>query len=349
MRITKMKILGSFVIILIMLLPLQAIGSYEEVDVTFSHQNNILTGSVIIPKKKGPFPVVIFVHGDGAMPYDAHGYYRYLWKSLAEKGIASFAWNKPGVGDSTGDWERQSMNDRADEVIAAIDFLKGLDEIQPNKIGLIGYSQAGWVLPLVASKSVPLKLMVIVSGAINWMEQGNYLIKTRMKREGLAPKEISEAIKANVDIAKLFSPELSYEEYIHLHNDRYRGALKRVNPPMSESRFRFAKLNWRYDARALLRYIDCPTLAIFGEKDQNIDISNSIQVYQAEFMKSGNDDLEVRVYSSAQHGILRDKSFGDISPGLWFMIKLEFLGKEAFAESYLEYVSEWIYEKLKRI
>ena len=159
--------------------------SYEEVALNFSHNSNHLSGSLMLPKNGDkPSYVVVFVHGDGAMPYDAYGYYRPLWQALAEKGIASFSWNKAGVNTSTGKWQNQSMDDRADEVIAAIEMLKYHKDIIFNKIGVIGYSQAGWVLPLVAKKSNYPDFMVIVSGAINWMEQSEYSTKIRLTKEG---------------------------------------------------------------------------------------------------------------------------------------------------------------------
>jgi len=81
-------------------------ASYREKLVEFDNSGDTVTGVMVLPKKQsGPFPVAVFVHGDGALPYDAHGYYRYLWKELAGKGIASFSWNKPGINGSAGNWE----------------------------------------------------------------------------------------------------------------------------------------------------------------------------------------------------------------------------------------------------
>ena len=69
-------------------------------------------------------PLVIFVHGDGKLGHDAFGYCEHIWNELAKKGIASMSWDKKGIGQSTGKWLNQSIEDRANEVIAAIDFMK---------------------------------------------------------------------------------------------------------------------------------------------------------------------------------------------------------------------------------
>ena len=320
--------------------------NYEEVALNFSHNSNELSGSLILPKGVDkPSAVAIFVHGDGALPYDAYGYYRPMWEALAERGVASFSWNKAGVSTSTGNWQNQSMDDRADEVIAAIEALKYHKEIKFNTIGLIGYSQAGWVMPLVASKSDYPDFMVIVSGAINWMEQGEYLTKTSMTEAGLSQQQIEEALDGDMHISTILPGASSYENYLEIYEDSYSSVLKTHTPPMSAERFQFAKLNWQYDARRNLKEIDCPTLAVFGEDDKNVDIANSIEVYQETFAMANKASFDLKVYPSTQHGMLKSHYFDEISPDLWTVIKLNVLGSEAFTDGYLEFVADWVVEK----
>ncbi len=47
----------------------------------------------------------------------------------------------------------------------------------------------------------------------------------------------------------------------------------------------------------------------------------------------------------AQHSLLKEKHFKDAVPGFGFLIKIELLGDDAFAEGYLEFVADWIEEK----
>lgn len=318
---------------------------YRQVTLDFEHNGNSLSGSLILPENSSaPFPVVVFVHGDGAMPYDTYGYYRPLWSRLAKQGIASFSWDKPGVGSSQGDWLKQSLDDRADEAIVAINMLKKRAEIAPNSIGLLGYSQAGWVLPLVASKSDYPDFMVLVSGAINWMDQGAYLTRNRLTQKGFSEKQIKEAVKLSRSTSEqFFAPSSSYEKYLQYYNAN--AALKAMDEErLSPQRFQFVKLNWRYDARESLKKINAPTLAIFGKHDLNVDTTESIRVYQEMFEKSGNKKLTIKLFPDAQHSLLKQEHFNDVVPGIGFIIKLELLGEDAFAEGYLEYVADWVKE-----
>lgn len=344
------KIFSLTFIVLVTLLPWEAKSFYEEEAVSFTHNENKLAGSLILPNQSdGPYPIAVFVHGDGPLPYDAHGYYRYLWDELAKKGIASFSWNKPGVRDSTGNWEAQSMDERAEEVISAVEFLKNREEVIPTKIGLIGYSQAGWVIPIAAGKLEEVTFQVIVSGAINWLEQGNFFTRKRLESEGVSLSKVNDAIESNIYIARLFTPSFQYHEYINIHDEKYDGELKQLMLPMNRSRFEFAKLNWRYDVRESLKYLTSPTLFIFGKEDRNVNVLESIGVYEEAMRKSQNREFEIKVYPSAQHSILKSKYFSGNKAGFWFIVKLELLGKEAFADGYLEYVSQWVQQRVERI
>lgn len=311
--------------------------------VNFEHGNNHLSGTLTLPKEgSGPFPVALFVHGDGAMPSDAYGYYNYLWNRLAKSGIASFSWHKAGVNTSTGNWLKQSMDDRADEVISAIEMLKQRNDIAANKIGLIGYSQAGWVLPLVAKKSAYPNFMVIVSGAINWIDQGDYLTKNRLHHEGFSPVQIQQAQECNRQGLQVLQPTSSYEEYLHYHKILSPECKVFSAGQMNKERFEFVKLNVNSDARESLVTVQCPTLAIFGDKDINVNVAESAREYKKIFGESGNHNFTSKTFVNAQHGLFKHEVVSDVIPGWLTIVKVELLGEDIFAEGYLDFVTKWV-------
>jgi dienelactone hydrolase len=345
---TIIKAAVLLVLVLIALLLVWPVDySYREEQVSFQHGGNHLAGVMMIPENsEGPFPVVVFVHGDSALPFDAYGYYRPLWDRLAKAGIASFSWDKAGVGKSTGDWESQNMDDRSEEVIAAIEILKQRADIASDKIGLIGFSQAGWVLPLIAKKSNYPDFMILVSGAINWMEQGTYLMQTRMIREGFSQTQIDQEINNHFQSSEeLLSPSSTYDGYLQSHRSSA-AVFEKRRKPMSRQRFQFAKLNWRSDARDSLGDILCPTLAVFGDQDLNVNSPESARVYEEEFTASGNTDWRIKIFPGAQHSLLKEKYFKETNPGIWFMVKFEILGDAAFADGFLDLVVSWIEDRV---
>jgi pimeloyl-ACP methyl ester carboxylesterase len=215
-------------------------------------------------------------------------------------------------------------------------------EIRPDGIGLIGYSQAGWVLPLVAGKSDYPHFMIVVSGAINWMEQGAWLTRMRLQDQDAAEAQIQRAIDSFYKSSdRYLSPESSYEEYLESFDEE---RTENLGPPMSRQRFQFVKLNRHYDASASLRDIQCPTLAVFGKHDKNVPIDDSITAYTQSFRRSGNKDLTINTFLDAQHSLLKADYFPETNPGIGFILKLEFLGDAAFADGFLDFVTNWIRE-----
>ena len=76
--------------------------------ITFWDGMNRLVGDLVLPPWEGPHPVAVFVDG-----YGPGGRDQGTWQQrLAAAGIASLAYDKPGCGESTGDWTRQTLEDR---------------------------------------------------------------------------------------------------------------------------------------------------------------------------------------------------------------------------------------------
>ncbi|MEW2219437.1 CocE/NonD family hydrolase [Streptomyces sp. NPDC006990] len=105
------------------------------------------------------------------------GGYRPLWEANAAAGYASLSWDKPGVAGAPGDRLEQSMQDRAEEAAAAIDWARERPGIDGDRIGLRGASQAGWVLAEVAAET-RVSFAITVSPATNWLRQAATTLRT---------------------------------------------------------------------------------------------------------------------------------------------------------------------------
>jgi len=128
-----------------------------------------LVGRLHLPDGEGPFPAVVGTHGSGRGTRWAGEYVPVSF--LVDAGFAVFNYDKRGVDDSegvfvevgaeTGHWRLPQL---ADDALAAVTLLGSLDEIDADRIGLMGGSQAGWVNPLAASRSDDLAFVVSVVG-----------------------------------------------------------------------------------------------------------------------------------------------------------------------------------------
>lgn len=324
-------------------------AGFNQKRLTFTAAGNELYATLITPRKgAGPFPTLIFVHGDGDLKYDAYGYYRPIWEALASRGIASFSWDKPGTGGSSGNWELQSMKDRAQEVTAAINFLKKSGEpVVGESIGVIGFSQAGWVLPLLPEEPIQPKYMVFVSTAVNWLEQGEYYTRKRLEREEASEAEIKSTIEKEAIGNELLQPNVTYEEYVTAFKARKKKALFSTEGPMSEDRYKFVKQNWRSDASQQLKNINVPVLALFGEEDLNVNVNDSVATYRREFERAGHNDFTIKIFPNATHNLTKANYRNTQLPGLPDAILINVLGDNIFSEGVLDYLADWVLEKSK--
>ena len=66
------------------------------------------------------------------------------------------------------------MTLQAGDLVAAVDFLKGDSRIDALRIGLMGPSQAGFVVPEAAVRSPDVSFVILISGPTVTIQQANH-------------------------------------------------------------------------------------------------------------------------------------------------------------------------------
>ena len=187
-----------------------------------------------------------------------------IWAEFARRGIASLAWDKPGVGCSTGDWRAQSNEDRAHEALAAIAFLCGRPDIDPAAIGVWGISQAGWVLPVMCAGGAAPAFLIAVSAPVGTgAEQELFRVAHGLPADGYSADETARALaftRLRLDLLRADAP------YADIGAAQDRVMLERWFEPLGrldEEACAFLKAGAFVSPRPLLPAINCPVLAIF--------------------------------------------------------------------------------------
>jgi pimeloyl-ACP methyl ester carboxylesterase len=184
-------------------------------EVHFVHGSHTLIGQYLAPTDNHlAKAVILFVHGDGATTFNADGYYDLIWSSLRARGYAIFSWDKPGVGQSTGNWLTQSMLDRQNEVHAAVETVQQKYGFTAKQTGLFGFSQAGWVVPALAHDKNKISFVIGVGFATNWGQQGLYYTKTQHQRAGNDDNQIANAVKDYANEEAFLATSPSYDAYL---------------------------------------------------------------------------------------------------------------------------------------
>lgn len=141
-------------------------------NITFESGSNTLHGELLLPQKVDSVPMMIFLVGAGENSSHRTLYKKFVEQNLEalfiQEGYGILYFDKRGVGDSEGKWQKSNIYDRADDAKAAIDYLKTLNSVDPNRIGVIGHSQGGWVAQVVGSLyRNDVKAVVSIAGPVS--------------------------------------------------------------------------------------------------------------------------------------------------------------------------------------
>ena len=144
--------------------------------VAFRGQGVRIVGKVTSPATPGRHPALAIVHGSEAGDRDGSDLLVNFYSAI---GYVVLSYDKRGVGDSTGFYVERAtaanLDNLAGDAVGALRLLGSRRDVDPGRLGLVGGSQAGWIIPLAAAKSPLVRFAVIISGpAVSVGEQEAY-------------------------------------------------------------------------------------------------------------------------------------------------------------------------------
>jgi pimeloyl-ACP methyl ester carboxylesterase len=148
--------------------------------------------TLTLPAGAGPFAAVAMVHGSGPQRRDE---FQTFAAYCLLHGIAVLADDKRGTGQSGGTYPGERATDATIDVLATdaqaeARFLAGLQHIDPTRVGLLGDSQAGWILALAASREPAVRWAVPIVGPTVSVDETDAWAELAGK--GVAPPSSSE-------------------------------------------------------------------------------------------------------------------------------------------------------------
>jgi hypothetical protein len=271
-------------------------------DVRFSNGDVRLAGTLLSPSAGSRHPAIILVHGSG--PEDREFVLPFA-RFLVRRGMAVLGYDKRGVGGSTGDWKTTSFDVLAGDVVAAFDYLKSRPDIDPGKVGLLGVSQAGWIMPLAGVRARDLAFLISISGAgIPAAETTIDQARNEMTTAGMKPDTVAEIVTVMQLQYEYARTGKGWDEYAAA-----RAALARrigkppdTVPGTPDHPYWQSIRQWYfYDPAPTLRELQVPVLALFGELDNNIVAEKNRAAWQAALTAGGNRDYTLEILPRANH------------------------------------------------
>ncbi len=246
---------------------LKEFGLHSEV--TFPSDNIFLSGSLTIPKCDVPPPCVIMVHGSGAQDRDGNisGFntliFKYIAESLAENGIASFRYDKRGIGKSGGDFKIAGLSEMVDDACAAIDFISDQTDVVDSKgIYLLGHSEGAVLAPEIASKRLNLAGIMMLCASLRSFEEDG------VKNAEVLNRDLNKMTGIKGKLARLFLYSKNpLETMIKLRRKVEKTKAKRIWVSFSRVSTKFYRETFNYDVKSFLKKTGHPILAIGGSKD----------------------------------------------------------------------------------
>lgn len=140
--------------------PIELPKNVVERDVTFKNGDLTLAGSLTRPTGSGKTPAVVLISGSGAQDRDANvaagefpkwNIFKQVAYALSAEGVAVLRYDDRGTAKSEGDFSVATLSDLVSDVEAAVAFLRTVDGIDPDRIGLVGHSEGAVIAPIVAA------------------------------------------------------------------------------------------------------------------------------------------------------------------------------------------------------
>ena len=242
----------------------QSLDSITRRDITFSSEGILLAGTLFSPSD--PHAAIVLVHGSG----QEKRMIRFA-ERVAAHGITVLTYDKRGVGASGGTYagpevgtnnvDSANLSLLAKDASAAVNKLHEVAMDLP--VGLVGFSQAGGIIPMAATLNPSVDFMVLFSGpTITSLEQLRFQFHTNGDPNYWENHSEAEARE-------------------HIKND--------------PDRFQFTAT----DPKHFLTDLDIPGLWLYGAKD--IQVPAHLCIEQLNRLKGEGKPFEYRLYPNLGH------------------------------------------------
>ena len=276
-------------------------------DVTFRSGDVVLSGTLVLPSGPGPHSAMVRIHGAGPQTRRStvNGWYAY-------HGVAYLSFDKRGTGTSTGDWREAGISELADDVLAAVRFLRQRKDIDPAQIGIEAVSEGGWIAPVVATRDSKIRFVTVIAGpALDYVPELMNEVEERLKARGLSGDDLTKALAFRRQASEMIAngAGLSDEAWAELqkfaapyHTERWFPyvSVPEQRSPAQKKLYLMARVR----SSEFWRQVKTPVLAVYGGKDLNVPAAKNVVALTEELRAAGNRDVTIKLFPRANHEFL---------------------------------------------
>ena len=272
---------------------------YDIEEVTFSHGDVTLTGTLTKPAGKKNLTAVVLVSGSGQQNRDeevmGHKPFAVLADHLTRGGIAVLRYDDRGTGGSSALSPDVTTADFAQDALAAVKYLQSVPEINKKKIGVVGHSEGGQIAIMLAAehpkdvKFISTLAAPVVKGKDLMITQNEDMARMRGIEITADQRKILEQAFAAIDTVN--DTELLKNRLYHIMTDG-KSAQEMINV---NSQIMVMTTPWyvnfvRYCAIPHLNAMRQPMLAFYGANDVQVNATINAATLNASY---GGKKLEI--------------------------------------------------------
>lgn len=294
-----------------------------------------LSGTLFVSEGPGRHPAIVLFHGSGP---EARNDRMARW--FARHGLTALAYDKRGVGESTGDFRTVPFMTLCDDGLAAVSVLKQRGDVDPERIGVWGLSQGGWLGPLAAARSSDVRFVIAVSGPlVSPGEQMVFFYANQLRHDGFSERDIEDATAlrrrvwhylsthegaADTEAALARAAGRPWFAAVQQQLDgTFRRSASDILHDASLAAHQWYQLEMNYDPTAALKRLRVPALFLYGDRDEITPVPASVAALRS--IAAGNRNIEVTVLSGADHAMFVEHGEG-----------------RAVDEAYLDRMAAWL-------
>ena len=234
----------------------------SETPVTFQSDGRQIVGIFHLPERAAPCPAVLMLHGFTASKHETRRSFVQTARALARDGIATLRFDFRGCGDSDGEFHEMNISTMRADAEAALAWLSARNEIDPQRIGILGMSLGGLIASLFLHKHAALKTTVL------WSPVTNPKRMIADRTTAATAQQISE-----------------------------RGIADFNGWPVG---LRFVQEMMAADPVAALHKAKIPLLVLHGDADATVPVSDSVTAVES--LKSAGSEIVLQKIAGADHG-----------------------------------------------
>ncbi len=323
---------------------------YIQEEVTFSHGDITLAGTLTLPEGEGPHPAVVLITGSGAQDRDENIFgfriFRQIADHLTRNGIAVLRYDDRGVGGSTGDFLSSTAQDFAEDASAAVDYLLTREDVDSAQIGLLGHSEGGIVAPITAGRNENVAFVILMaSPAAPGVDTLLLQQQLALESEDLDPeltaalvhtqRAILEAVAAGDDEALDEAILAQYEALPPEFQEEFGSPEDFLSQLREEFLAPAIRFLIAYDPAQDVDALEIPVLAVYGSLDVQVDDEQNAPIMEE--LLANNPGGSVVVIEDANH-LFQEAETGAVSEyqTLDPVLMPEFLGT----------ITDWLLERV---